>query len=235
MKSVVFLLLICLISVQSQNWWVDTPSQPPRPINTNAPPPPPYWANINTGSFRPIKEIQMVADDELWGVSDFLDGFNAVENYVEKTAAQAYVSTRNMVIQEYEVLEQKLFDAIDNYGGFYNTVKAWEKVDLKTGRGLNLAIQTTAIDSKNVYIKINKLTGGKLNNAAINYAQGVAVTVFPPAAIAIETGKIVYRAYGQAHDITELIRNIQYDVQNKKWGALSIDSFKLCKILYRMV
>ena len=213
MKTIVFLLFIGLLGVQA---------------TINSP--------VSPSSFRlPVQNIKLAVDDELWGWRDFVDDMNEVGQVVEGIASQKYNNTRNKIIQKYKVLEEKFFNTIDNYGGFYDTVHVWQEVDMKNGTSVMNAIQVTAVDSKNVYIKINKLSGNRLNKAAINYAQGVAVEVFPPAAVAIEAGKIVYRAYGQKKDITELVHNIQYDVQTRKWGALSIDSIKLFKIIYKIL
>ena len=213
MKAIVFLLFIGLLAVQA---------------DVNSP--------VSPSSFRlPVQNIKVADDDELWGWHDFIEDMNNVGHFVENVANQAYANTRNMIIEKYEILEEKIFNTIDNYGGFYNSVHAWENVDMRNGASIMRAIQITAVDSKNVYVKINKLSGDRLNMAAINYAEGVALEVFPPAAIAIEAGKIVYRSYGQYRDITELVHNIQYDVQNRKWGALSIDSFKLFRIIYKIL
>ncbi len=73
---------------------------------------------------------------------------------------------------------------------------------------------------------------GTAHPKSVNYAEGVAIEVFPPSAVIIESGKIVYRAYGQARDITELIHNIHNDVNTHNWGALAVDAFKLFKIIY---
>jgi len=183
-------------------------------------------------SFRiPAKTIQ-IADDELWGLFDLTDAVNYAGHFVGSVANQAYVNTRNAVLQNYHTLEDNVHNTIAATVAFNDAIAAWQQVDYRTGKGIIRAIQVTAKDCQGLYVALNKLSGGRLNSAALNYAEGVAIEVFPPSAVIIESGKIVYRAYGQARDITELIHNIDNDVKTHNWGALAVDAFKLFKIIY---
>jgi len=115
---------------------------------------------------------------------------------------------------------------------FQEVVEAWKTVDWRTGRNMMFAIQVTARDCRNFYVALNQLTGGKLNDVALRYAEGLAVGVFPPSLIIIESGKVIYKVSGQVKDITQLVHSIETDIQTKNWAQLAVDAFKLFKIIY---
>lgn len=127
---------------------------------------------------------------------------------------------------------QTVGNAAISAAGFKDATNAWGRVNWKTGKGMTHAIQLTAKDCQHLYHELNKLTGGRLNGMALNYAAGVAAETFPPAAIAIEAGKVVFRAAHQVHDITQLTKKIHSDIHNHNWVDLAENAFKLFKIIY---
>ena len=134
--------------------------------------------------------------------------------------------------KQYSRAEAAVKNTVASALAFREAIEAWKSVDWKTGRNMMFAIQVTSRDCRNFYVALNKLTGGKLNDSALRYAELLAIEVFPPSAIFIETGKVVYKVSGQVKDITQIVHDIDVDIHTGNWAHLAVDAFKLFKIIY---
>jgi len=166
-------------------------------------------------------EIDEIADFEYFSIK------HAASNIGHKVAHVAH-----QVGHEAGHVAQTVGNAAISAAGFKDATNAWGRVNWKTGQGMIHAIQLTAKDRQHLYHELNKLTGGRLNGMALNYATEVAAETFPPAAIAIEAGKVVFRVSGQVRDITQLTKKIHSDIHNHNWVDLAENAFKLFKIIY---
>jgi len=116
-------------------------------------------------------------------------------------------------------------------GGFSDAEAAWKSVDWKTGRNLDLAIQLTARDCSKLYNRLNKLSGGRLNDLAVDVAEKIAMSAFPPAGILLHAGKVAFKVAGDIHDITVMIHSIEDDVHKGDWAGVAIEGFKLFSLI----
>jgi len=116
-------------------------------------------------------------------------------------------------------------------GGFSDAEAAWKSVDWKTGRNLDLAIQLTARDCSKLYNRLNKLSGGRLNDLAVDVAEKIAMSAFPPAGILLHAGKVAFKVAGDIHDITDMIHTIQDDVHKGDWAGVAIEGFRLFSLI----
>jgi len=182
---------------------------------------------VQAANFRVVYVPQLIDVDEV-DAEDF-EYFNL--NHAVSQAGHNIAHTAQQVGHQAGHVAQTVGNAAINAAGFRDATNAWSRVNWKTGAGMMRAIQLTANDCKHLYNELNKLTGGRLNSAALNYATAVAADAFPPAAIAIEAGKVVFRAAGQVHDITHLVQNIHHDIDTHNWIDLADNAFKLFKII----
>jgi len=116
-------------------------------------------------------------------------------------------------------------------GGFSDAEAAWKSVDWKTGRNLDLAIQLTARDCSKLYNRLNKLSGGRLNDLAVDVAEKIAMSAFPPAGILLHAGKVAFKVAGDIHDITTMIHAIEDDVHKGDWAGVAIEGFRLFSLI----
>jgi gas vesicle protein len=115
--------------------------------------------------------------------------------------------------------------------GFVTAVNLWGKVNWNTGEGLVEAIQATAQADVTFFEDLDQLTGGRLTPQNLKAAEYVASVVFPPAAVVIQAGEITMNTGKQILNITNLVQNLNGDINSGNILGAAIDAFKLFKLI----
>jgi hypothetical protein len=129
-------------------------------------------------------------------------------------------------------------DALIQASGFTEAAQAWHHINWKNLSGLDVAIQLTALRVQEIYEAVNGIGGGKLDEMAIDVAEKITTIFCPQAGIWFEVGKlglkggkVALRVVGQTHDITDMLKTMEYRVRRGDWSGVAIESHKLFSLI----